>query len=160
MSHKVISAIAFILALTLSSCASIQLYNPQPDKMYEGDRPLSDTAVFSARDELSSICPLARTIHSVDNRSTSKWAYPMWVRVTPGTHSFSIQCTIKTSLGFHEVGRYYVNLDVTIPEMKPRHVYVANYEEVAGKIKITAEDLGENSYYSIQIGEKFVTPEF
>ena len=157
MSPKV--GAVLVLALALSSCTSVRLYNPQPDKMYEGDLPLSDTAVFSAHDELSAVC-LAATVQMVDSNKTSRWTFPMWVRVAPGNHSFVVQCTTEASRGFNEVSRKYANLEIEVPDIKPRHVYVAHYEEVAGKIRITTEDLGENSYYSVQIGEKLVTPEF
>jgi hypothetical protein len=128
--------------------------------MYEGDRPLSDTAVFSARNELLASCPHGATVQMVDSRKTSRWIYPMWVRVAPGTHSFVVQCTLETYLVANKIVRKYVNLEVKVPDMKPRHVYVARYDLIGGKIKIAADDLGENSYYSIQLGDKLVTPDF
>lgn len=160
MSHKAASVLVLVSALALSSCTSVRLYNSQPDKMYEGDHPLSDTAVFSAHDELSAICPGGANVRKVDDKETSRFASPMWVRVTPGTHSFVVECTNSAGRRANKLYRKYADLEIKIPDMKPRHVYVTRYNEVAQKIEVTTDDLGENSYYSIQLGDQFITPEF
>ena len=158
MSHRVYLLAAF--SLVLSGCASVHFYKLQPAKMYSGDRQLSDTAVFSADDEMSHICALGSSIQMVDGSKTSRWNPPIWVRVTPGTHNFDIRCNIKSWLGWHSAGVEYANVQVVVRNMEVRHVYVARYEVMGGKVEANASDMGEHSYYAIHLAGQFVRPEF
>lgn len=126
--------------------------------MYDGDRPLADTAVLSAVEGSSSVCQFA-TLRSVDGKWTDR---PHWVRVQPGTHSFSIECTTRVWMGAGTINSSRAQLAVTVADMKPRHIYVARYAQLAGnRIDVKIEDLGENSDYGLVLGNgKFVRPDF
>jgi len=131
--------------VTLSGCASFE-----PDKMYDGDHPLSDTTVLSAFDDISprSVCTVA-TLQKVDDNWTSRGIFPAWVRVKPGTHSFVIHCSANFSMGYYT----RAELSFSVPDMKPRHIYVARYQRVYGGVRVKVDDLGENSNYKLPGGK-------
>ena len=138
--------LTLMLITILSGCGSIQ-----PDIMYNGDHPLSETAVFSAYDDTSSrpICWVT-TIQKVDDKNTSLMAYPMWVRVRPGTHSFVVHCSKNFTLRSYQ----QAEILITVEDMKPRHVYVARYHNTRDGIGVRVDDLGENPSYGIPVDTK------
>jgi hypothetical protein len=149
-----------IITFGLVGCAHLQ-----PDQMYSGDHPLSDTAVFSALDDSSgaSVC-LVSTIQAVDQNKTSRMTFPVWVRVRPGPHSFLIHCTTGFAGGYQSIISYRVELLVKMADMRPRHIYVARYKPTKDGVRIVVDDLGERSNYSLTVGSslnrKTVKPSF
>ena len=116
------------------------------------NRPLSDTAVFTAldKDRISE----SRITH-VNGIPTVCWEVgcPYWVRVAPGTNTVTIKYIIP---GLTIIK--YANIDVTVQNMKPRHVYRALYASDGDMVSVRYEDLGENPDYFIPLyldGQKF-----
>jgi hypothetical protein len=74
--------------------------------------------------------------------------------VTAQSHAF----TIRYRTDFHGVpgvtnsGQKETTLQVPVPDMKPRHVYVARYERdpVTNSVRVQVEDLGENSKFALR----------
>lgn len=154
---KVRAGIVAAMVLTvLSGCAS-----HQPEKMYEGDLPLRETAILSALDDASSVsvCMVA-TVQGVDGKETSRSVLPGWVRVQPGTHSFAVDCSSNFSLGYRSIDYSQAKLSFKVENMKARHVYVARYSKLPGGVGVTVDDLGENSGYLLPLKGKSVRPEF
>jgi hypothetical protein len=133
--------------------------------MYDGDHSLSDTAVFTAFDDASyrSVCSVS-TIQKVDGKETSRVAFPIWVRVKPGSHSFVIHCSSDYSMGYQSVGFKLAELSVDVRDMKPRRVYVTRFQRTADGVGVNVVDLGEGSNYFLPTGGQFnrkdVKPEF
>jgi hypothetical protein len=131
----------------LSGCA----FHKTPHVMYEGDHPLSDTAVFSSFDDKAGPArEMAARIHSVDGNKAScvQVGCPYWVRVLPGTHSFAVTYATDWNLNYH----LEANLDIVVADMKPRHVYVVRYRTDGGGVAQIVEDLGENPDWGLPLG--------
>lgn len=141
------STLATLLALT--GCA----FHRTPYPMMDSARPPADTAVFSALDD-KGIKFVDSRIPSVDGKETSciEVGCPYWVRVAPGSHSFVVHYTSNFSWGFRTSGYSYAKLNIDIPDMQPRHVYVARYKEFKDRVEVRIEDLGENPSYGITLG--------
>lgn len=147
MEHHVRKKTKIVMAvlMVLTGCAS-----NQPDRMYDGEHPLADTAVLSALDDIShaSVCTVA-TVQKVDEKTTSRGIFPGWVRVLPGPHSFVIHCSYDFSMVGLVINFKRVRLTFTVEDMKPKHVYVARYSKYAEAVEVAVEDLGENPSYVI-----------
>lgn len=132
------------LAMLIGGCA----FHQTPYVMYEGDVPLANTAVFSSLDDRATPRNESR-IHSVDGKPTScvQAGCPYWVRVLPGAHQFLVRYLLPGI----PVQRY-ANVPVQVPDMKPRHVYVARYQLSGNTVRVTFEDLGEDPDYGIPLG--------
>ena len=132
------------LALITSGCA----FHKTPFIAYaEKAHPLSDTSVFSTVPKGASNplrnAPLITHIDGV-SRSCFWEDCPMWVRVLPGDHTFTI--------------KYYG--EVKVSGMKPRHVYVARGQAIAGHAVVSVEDLGENPEYGVTFGATGVNKKY
>jgi len=136
---------ATILVLAVASgCA----FHHAPYVTYEGDVPLAETAVFVAQDEKATLMHVSR-VRAVDGKGTScaQVGCPFWVRVLPGSHSFSVEYTSQWTASRHQ----YANLDVAVADMKPRHVYVVRYREKDESVQQAVEDLGENPDFGLEL---------
>lgn len=158
--------------MSCSGCASFS--DVQPYITYQ-DRStsLSDTSVFST------IEPDARggggQILRVDGVNTQEACLAigqpgctLWARVLPGNHTFIVEyrkytdpavtvgTVLATGFMFWKVG----TAEVTIPDMKPRHVYVAQYSVENNKLTVTVKDLGEDPDHGMALGLKGVNQQF
>jgi hypothetical protein len=118
--------------------------------MYEGNVPLSGTAVFVSHDDKSTIFTDSR-ITSANGKQTSciQAGCPYWVRVLPGRNSFVVHYTSSHSMSGHD----YADVTVEIPDMQPRHVYVARYRRPDDQgVRVEIQDLGENPAFGIALG--------
>lgn len=140
---------ALVLMIMLSGCA----FHRTPFAMYEGSPPISETAVFASFDERSVKFNDSR-IQAVDGRQTSciEVGCPYWVRVLPGRHVFSVRYTANYHWNFQSSGFNFADLQIEVPEAKPRHVYVARYKEVGDRLMVVVEDLGEKPSFGITLG--------
>ena len=138
--------LACLTAGVVSGCA----ISP-PYVMYEDKRvPLSQTSVLSVRQDQSS--PASRgsaSIRSVDGIRigirSCHLICPVWVRVLPGSHSFTIS--------YEEfVGNFKYGGTVLVPvaDMKAQHVYVVRLQRVGSELGASVEDLGENPEYGFK----------
>ena len=124
------------LALITSACA----FHTKPFIAYsDKTHPLSDTAVFSVVPQgASSRRPSSGGITHIDGIPTSCFeaGCPMWVRVLPGDHSFTVA--------------YFGEAKVS--GMRPRHVYVVHFRTTKPLAVVSVEDLGENPDYGLTLG--------
>ncbi len=118
------------LLVGLSGCGTLDFTTPYIT--YPGTHALADTAVFMARDNQSGEHVIA-TVQAV-NETSVRLKAPIGVRVLPGRHTFHIQYTS----GIRKTEKL-LQLEV---DVKPLHVYVARYDEVAGTVSARVEDLG------------------
>lgn len=97
-------------------------------------------------------------IVSVDgvNMSCVQAGCPIYVRVLPGDHTFKVRLSIYDSVATYRQGE----ADLTIKEMKPRHVYEAQYVVDGNRFSVSSIDLGENPEYGITLGLKGVNQKF
>lgn len=125
----------------LSGCA----FHHAPYIAYEGEMPLSQTAVFVAMDQSSPLFTI-QAIKQTDGKDMSCYQVgcPIWVRVPAGTHRFVLDLKGNYGMGGGSITYNAWNPEVTIKDMKARHVYKAKYQYVGGKLAVTAVDLGEN----------------
>ena len=112
----------------------------------------SETTVFVAADQKFN-APVLTTIIGVDGREVNcDWNYgcPLWVRVDPGSHVFSIE--YASDPHFIAGMKFKRIIDVAVKNMIPRHVYVArysrNFEE--NTISVNIEEFGENSNFKFK----------
>jgi hypothetical protein len=116
--------------------------------------PLSDTSVFSI---FGLGADSGAEILGVDKRSvTSKHSYPAWVRVRPGDHTFSI---------YFWDGHHNGVGPISVAGMKPRHVYEAQFKQMTTNTNlqvmvVTANDMGENPTYGVQVKKKYYPVRF
>jgi len=150
-SDPTMHAIKRILFLTLSALVGGCAFHHAPYPMYEGESPLADTAVFSSLDERATQHEVA-TIRSVDGKDTPRSVFPVWVRVLPGTHHFTVHYSTNYGIGAGAITYKYAELPVTVVDMKPRHVYVARFGRTAQGVSVSVEDLGERPRYGIHTG--------
>jgi hypothetical protein len=127
------------LVLIASGCA----FHTQPFMAYaDRTHPLSDTSVFSTVAPGASN-PLRNSplITDIDGVPTSciEAGCPIWVRVLPGDHTFTI--------------RNYG--EVKVSGMRQRHVYVARGQAIAGHAVVSVVDLGENPDYGFKVRDKY-----
>jgi hypothetical protein len=125
-------------------------FHQTPFVTYQGNHPLSDTAVFSMINRQSGGNDLGQILN-VDSIKTSCWKVgcPIWVRVLPGDHAFIIRYSV-----FYGLGQKSGVASVDIQDMKPRHVYQANFIDNSNSFRVAYEDLGENPKYGITLGLK------
>ncbi len=135
------------LSVLIGGCA----FHHAPYPMYETDSPQAETAVFSSVDDRATQHEVA-TIRAVDGKDTPRSVFPVWVRVLPGTHHFSIHYSTNYGVGGGAITYRYVELPVTVVDMKPRHVYVARFRRTAQGVSASVEDLGERPRYGIHTG--------
>lgn len=142
---KILSA---LLTLLLIGCA----YHQTPYPMYEGSPSLSNTAVFAVLDDKATKHNESRIV-SVNGKepSCTQVGCPYWVRVLPGNHKFVVRYTSSHYWGKVGSGYKYADLTVEVSDMKPKHVYVARYQELSDQVKVVVEDMGENSGYGIPL---------
>jgi len=142
---------AFFGLLIISGCA----FHHAPYAGYEGTQPLENTSVFAAIDDKQSK-HVVIGISLIDGKEPSCWQVgcPIWTRILPGTHKFSVR--YSSNFGFGNVAstiKYETAiLEVEVKDMKPQHVYVARYKEFGGGVRVYVEDLGENPEFGVWIG--------
>ena len=122
---------------------------------------MSETAVFSAMDERFTTQHAAQ-VKAVDGNKTScaQAGCPFWVRVLPGRHVFSVYFTSDHSWSMTRSSYKYVDLEIEINDMRPRHVYVVRYKAEGDQITYTVEDMGENPDYGLTLGPEGVDQEY
>jgi hypothetical protein len=142
------------ISATLVGCGTSPLVTPHVMHPLEVAR--ADTAIFVSADQRTSE-PVLSTLAAVDGRRVNcdfNAGCPVWVRVPAGSREF----TIKYRADFHGVpgltnsGHKETELNATVPQMKPRHVYVARYTRSLSDntVSIRVEDLGENSKFTLR----------
>ena len=144
------------IALALSGCATDSpLTTPYSADGASGR--LADTAVFIAIEQHNSSDqrlskPVISTIQKIDGREVRcDWnaGCPVWARVGAGHHTF----TVRYRADFSYSGKRWLEgtMEVEVPDMKPRHVYLLRYSHDASSMKVWArtEDLGESSNQGI-----------
>lgn len=133
------------LVMVLTGCVS----NTQPLVVYEGVRPLEDTAVFVAQPGAKSFQGYRAGVHRIDGKNAVPFIVDFnmgygsvrWVRVLPGTHTFRLYYQTNSGIG----GQYYFTYStLKVEDMKPRHVYMAKYKIVGEYLHVGYEDLGED----------------
>lgn len=136
-----------LLVPVLSACSS---FHQTPHIAYAGAIPLAQTAIFASWDARTATTNDSR-VAAVDNRELSGFTEgnPYWVRVLPGKHVFRIRYTTNHQMTRNGPTYAWAILDLEVDNMQPRHVYVARYSENEGKVRVTAEDLGEAPDFSI-----------
>jgi hypothetical protein len=129
--------------------------------MYEGTRPLSETAIFASLDDKATKVSESR-IRAVNAKETSCFEVgcPYWVRVAPGTHTFNVRYTANYQWNLRSSGYSYADIKIEVKDMKPRHVYVARYKELNDRVVVVVEDLGENPNYGITLGLEGANKQF
>lgn len=144
--------ITFLFVLFLSGCATYKA----PYTAYQGNIPYPETVVFIASHAKSPL-PLQARINKVDGIDIPAYigytiGYPIWVRVTPGTHTFNIKYTAEVSLFYGTV--IYANFEITIPDMKPKHIYSAHYsyDKETKKAYIAVDELEESTNFPKELG--------
>ncbi|KZN39409.1 hypothetical protein N480_00840 [Pseudoalteromonas luteoviolacea S2607] len=141
------SSILILLSIFMSGCMST--FHTKPYVAYENKHhPLSDTSVFTTDGGMGNSISQILSVNGVE---TSCWEVgcPIWVRVKPGVNKF----TVKLSVYDNGIASYKVGVtEVTINDMKPKHVYKAKFDVVDREFKTMIEDLGENPEYGIHLG--------
>ena len=146
-------ALLATLPFAISGCA----FHTQPYVAYsDTQHALSDTPVFSTQGFSGNTLG---QIVGVDGKGTScaQAGCPVWVRVTPGDHTFRIRYSI-VSLSQTLTGE----ADFPVTGMRARHVYEANFltDEKQTKFLAGAKDLGENPDYGMWVGLKGVNQKY
>jgi hypothetical protein len=141
------AAVLFALTVFASGCAT----SFQPDKLYSGERPFGDTSVFSAYDDRSQLCTVSNVL-KVDGLDTSRVRIPIWVRVAPGSHAFTVQCSRNFSTSSAAIQYSRQELPAVIQNMKPGYVYVARFSTEDQTIKLRVEELPKAANYSVPLG--------
>ncbi|MCO5400749.1 hypothetical protein [Ralstonia soli] len=151
--------LAIIFVISISGCA----FHKTPYVMYEGNPPLSTTTVFSASDHTQTKHIVAR-ITQVDGKDTSCFQVgcPIWVRVLPGSHTFTIRYTANIALMGPVITSTVATVNIEVVDMKPMHVYEARYQEFYDQKRLNATfaDLGEKPKVGLWLGLKGVNQEF
>jgi hypothetical protein len=131
--------------LLLSGCMST--FNAQPYVTYSDARhPQSDTSVLTTSGMNGG--GLGQ-VAAVDGVKTSCWKVgcPIWVRVLPGDHVFTV------TYGMYGAGSSRTGTtDVRVTGMQPRHVYEVRFQTNGDQFAASVEDLGEDPDYGIYIG--------
>lgn len=138
--------------------------------MSVGDTPLANTTVFSVVDDKPDTAKKSgdvATIQVVDEQETPRSFFPVWVRVRPGHHNFVVRYSSDASVivGIGGPGTFIadskrVDIPITVPDMKPLHVYVTRFRKSGDTIRVEVEDLGERPNYGIYVGKAGVNREF
>ncbi len=148
--------VAALVAAFISGCASVHPttvpYVASPPSL-----PKDQTAVVISMDRQSTP-PFLAVIRSIDGQQVQcHWNYgcPVWARVGPGTHQLWVRyetAMTLTSTGTSNTAELkYKDLQVTVPDMKPTHVYVIHYPWTSGIGSVSAQvtDLGERPHSGI-----------
>ena len=141
--------LAIFVLSALSGCA----FHHTPYAMYEGAPSLAETTVFAAVDDKQTK-HVAIGIQQIDGKEPSCWQVgcPIWTRVLPGTHKFSVRYSSNFGLAGGMISYQRADLEVEVKDMKPRHVYVARYRDSGGRVSVLVEDLGENPQFGVWVG--------
>lgn len=130
------------LSMSVSGCLNMV----EPTIVYkDSNHPKSDTAVFAVDkqlvDEDGNVNGyiLAVDYHSTRDRLAMADQNPPWVRVLPGTHSFEIL--------YAKSNRQRMTKTVSVPNMQPKHVYVAHLVDLGMTYRLNIEDTGEHSAF-------------
>jgi len=103
--------------------------------------PLSDTAVFALSSK--GLYGTGASIAEVDGkRIFFHGGFRVWARVLPGDHNFRIALTQGTRIG---ESRFPIH------DMKPGHVYEAEFLVRVKDFEVKIHDLGENPNFAIQV---------
>jgi hypothetical protein len=159
---QLLSVVCLALASATTACTSMQSpYVAYPNRGH----PLNDTAVLIAHDNQGRFetRDVAGAVVTVDGEragcaTSGDWVgprnCPWWVRVTSGTHAFTIR--YRTDFGpgngpgisvrFREA-----EIPLTIPDMKARHTYRVRFARSNDRVAVTYDDLGENSTEGIRL---------
>lgn len=141
------SLLLLIPLVLVSGCMST--FHTQPYVAYaDTQHPKSATSVFSSSGLNGNTLG---QIVAVDGAQTSCWKVgcPIWVRVLPGDHVFTVNYSIyDNGISSHRTG----TAEVRITAMQPRHVYEVRYEVMGDKFRAFAKDLGEDPDYGIYVG--------
>jgi hypothetical protein len=139
---------AFAAALVLTAHGA-SAWAGDARKAYKGDHPRTDTAIFMAEDN-SNRNFFSSSIVRVDDKSVVNFMLPgvFAVRVLPGTHKFVVQAIWDNTNSVTTAGTYKSQeIELTVEDMKPLHVYVARYRETESGAEVAIEDLGERPRY-------------
>ena len=141
--------VTLLASLTVVGCA----FHHAPYAMYEGSPSIADTTVFAAVDDKQTK-HTAIGIQLIDGKEPSCWQVgcPIWTRLSPGTHNFSVRYSTDFGLATGAITYRRADLEIEVKDMKPRHVYVARYKESSGRIAVFVEDLGENPEFGVWVG--------
>jgi hypothetical protein len=130
------------LLMLLSGCMSMA----EPMVAYKDSKhPRSDTSVFAVdRHMVNEDGTATGAVLSVDGHSTRDYfsmteQVPPWVRVLPGDHTFEIT--------YLKSNRQSMVKTVSVPNMSPRHVYVAHLVDQGMTYKIDVQDIGDTSSF-------------
>ena len=150
--------VVLVAAALLQACT----FNDQPFVMpTAAGRALSATAVFAVGptnlDDAnhSPLGDAVAQITAVDGVDTTCWqtGCPVWVRVAPGPHTFTItHRVLNNGIYSYLIG----TAAVSVPDMKAEHVYVAKFivEPDGRDFKAVPVDLGKGSNYGFTVRGK------
>ncbi|NTX26883.1 hypothetical protein HT746_07005 [Burkholderia pyrrocinia] len=143
-----LNSIAVCNMIVLSGCA----IRGTPYITYDEKKPLVETAIFSAFDKTQKLA----TVDEVDGRALPlcyiSGYCPFWVRVLPGEHTFKVRYQTDVVLFGSMMTAKVANFSLTVPDMKPSHVYTVEYQKVGSGVYATVRDLGENPTYGVRAG--------
>jgi hypothetical protein len=139
----------FALALSLLGCA----FHQAPYVAHGPGIPSTETSVFSviaanpARDGALEITHVNGT-----PTSCAQAGCPVWVRVAPGKHTFTLRFNgdYKLEPGF--IKWKTAVLTAEVDDMKPRHVYFGQQEFTPERVSLRVRDLGERPNHGIALG--------
>jgi hypothetical protein len=145
--RSLFSAVLLTLLLVVPVSGGLRSsYHEKPYVMYDDkDHPLADTAVFAVIRHGG----YGSRIQKVDGKKPHCGIVgcPLWVRVLPGSHVFEVNLDILNTFP-----RKHGTAELTVSDMKPSHLYDAQFHIEDKKFRVTAEDLGENPDYGVKLG--------
>jgi hypothetical protein len=137
------------LATSLVGCA----FHQTPYVAYDGQAPRSDTSVFSVVTDNAATKGALEITH-VDGRPTSCFQVgcPVWVRVLPGEHSFTLVYKGDFKLLYPQITWRTAGLKIDVTDMQSRHVYFGEPAVVGDRLHVDVVDLGEKPKHGISLG--------
>jgi hypothetical protein len=139
----------FLMTTVLLGCTA----HHAPYIAYEEKVSLSQTSVFLAVNQNKNNGLIVAEVTRTDGKDMPcpSAGCPVWVRVLPGEHKFTVLCRSNFSLAGSFISFSEVKLEVPLPNMMPRHVYQASYRETNGGLSVQIIDHGENPSIGIDL---------
>jgi hypothetical protein len=141
--------IVFVTAILMTGCA----FHQQPYVAHDSNLPTSKTSVFSVVTE-NAAANGALEILEVDGRPTScvQVGCPVWVRVAPGNHKFTLRFNgnFRLSAGF--IKWQTATFTVEVADMTALHVYHGQHRLSSEAVSVYVQDLGERPKHGIWLG--------
>jgi hypothetical protein len=133
----------------LAGCA----FHQKPYVAHDAGLPLNQTSVFSGVTDTAATNG-ALEITAIDGRATScaEAGCPVWARVAPGKHAFSLRFNGGYKLQGGLIKWQTATLRVDVPDMKALHVYHARHELTLERINVNVSDLGERPKHGLNLG--------